>query len=154
MQGKNNGEEENRVKKTEDSSCSLLSHFWSTSHFTCYIQFQSSGSQESNASNRVWFGAEMRKIWPSEGNCIKLRDNFAPCEIGTPTCEIWSGWKLCIRCEAQHAKVVLQLVNLDLNMRKWILSCEINLRNFCKSPCNVRNWDFCVPTLFLLIFCV
>ena len=83
--------EENRVKKTEDSSCSLLSHFWSTSRSpfsTCYIPFQSSGSQESNASNRVRFGAEMRKIWPSEGNCIKLRDNFAPCEIGTSTCEI------------------------------------------------------------------
>ncbi|KAL6321974.1 hypothetical protein AAG906_035890 [Vitis piasezkii] len=59
-------------RKTEDSSCSLLSHFWSTSRspfFTCYIPFQSSGSQESNASNRVRFGAEMRKIWPLEANC-------------------------------------------------------------------------------------
>ena len=83
--------EENRVGKTEDSSCSLPSHFWSTSRspfFTCYIPFQSSGSQESNASNRVRFGAEMRNLWPSKVNCIKLRDNFAPCEIGTSTCEI------------------------------------------------------------------
>ncbi|KAL6313642.1 hypothetical protein AAG906_008147 [Vitis piasezkii] len=59
-------------RKTEDSSCSLLSHFWSTFRspfFTLYIPFQSSGSQESNASNRVRFGAEMRKIWPSEENC-------------------------------------------------------------------------------------
>ncbi|KAL6321768.1 hypothetical protein AAG906_035286 [Vitis piasezkii] len=45
-------------------------------------------SQESNDSNHVRFGAEMRKIWPSEDNCIKLRDNFAQCEIGTPTCEM------------------------------------------------------------------
>nr|CAN71275.1 hypothetical protein VITISV_037492 [Vitis vinifera] len=65
-------------------------------------------SQESNGSNHVRFGAELRKIWPSEDNCIKLRDNFAhhcsrceflsplcenfahlksTCEIGTPTCE-------------------------------------------------------------------
>ena len=54
MQGKNNGERKNRVKKTEDNSCSLLSHFWSTSRSpfsTCYIPFQSSGSQQSNASN-------------------------------------------------------------------------------------------------------
>ena len=90
MQGKNNGEEENRVKKIEDSSYSLISHFWSTSRSlfsTCYIPFQTSGSQESKTSNRVRFGAEMRKIWPSEDNCIKLRDNFAPCEIGTSTCE-------------------------------------------------------------------
>ncbi|RVW20030.1 hypothetical protein CK203_113605 [Vitis vinifera] len=31
----------------------------------------SSGSQESNASNRVRFGAEMRKIWPLEDNCSR-----------------------------------------------------------------------------------
>nr|CAN66022.1 hypothetical protein VITISV_033203 [Vitis vinifera] len=68
----------------------------------------------------------MRKIWPSEDNCIKLRDKFASCEFGTPTCEI----------KAQLAKVILQLVNLELNMRKWIPSCEINLRDFHKSPCN------------------
>ena len=74
MQGKNNGEEENRVRKTGDSSCSLPSHFWSTSQSpfsTGYIPFQSSGSQESNASNCVRFGAKMRKIRPSEDNCIK-----------------------------------------------------------------------------------
>ncbi|KAL6310936.1 hypothetical protein AAG906_016239 [Vitis piasezkii] len=36
-----------------------------------------SGSQESNASNRARFGAEMRKIWPSEANCSRLCENFA-----------------------------------------------------------------------------
>ena len=102
-------------RKTGDEnrghSCSLSSLFWSTSRslfFTFYIPFQSSESQESNGSNHVRFGAELRKIWPSEDNCIKLRDNFAhhcsrceflsplcenfahlksTCEIGTPTCE-------------------------------------------------------------------
>ena len=62
------------MKKIEDSSCSLPSHFWSTSRSpfsTCYIPFQSSGSQESNAINCVQFEAKMRKIWPSEDNCIK-----------------------------------------------------------------------------------
>ena len=79
MQGEKQGEEENRVKKTEDSSYSLLSHFWSNSRSpfpTCYIPFQSLGSQESNASNRVQFGAEMRKIWPSEDNYIMSNDQF------------------------------------------------------------------------------
>ena len=59
MQGKNKGERKNRVKKTEDNSCSLLAHFWSTSRSpfsTYYIPFRSSGSVESNASNRVRFG--------------------------------------------------------------------------------------------------
>ncbi|KAL6311970.1 hypothetical protein AAG906_026381 [Vitis piasezkii] len=42
---------EAKRKSKEDSSCSLLSHFWSISRspfFTYYIPFQSSGSQESN----------------------------------------------------------------------------------------------------------
>ena len=67
-----------KVKKTEDSSCSLPSYFWSTyqSPFsTFYISFQISGSQESNASNRVRFGAEIRKIWPLEDNCSKFVRN-------------------------------------------------------------------------------
>ena len=73
-------------RKTEDSSCSLISHFWSTLRspfFTCYIPFQSSRSQESNASNCVRFGAEMRKIWPSEANCSRLVRKFrtTPCVV-------------------------------------------------------------------------
>ena len=70
--------EENKVKKIEDSSNSITSHFWSifrSPFSTYYIPFQSSGSQESNALNRVWFGAKMRKIWPSEDNCSKLVRN-------------------------------------------------------------------------------
>ena len=101
----------NKMKKTEDSSCSLTSHFWSTyrSPFsTCCIPFQISGSQESNASNRVRFGAEMRKIWPSEDNCIKpwehhfarwrkfrkeiffMVRNLAISHHEDPPCEIWT----------------------------------------------------------------
>ena len=89
-QVKEGSKEENRVKRTEDSSCSLPSHFWSTCRrpfSTCYIPFQSSGSQESNALNCVRFRAEMRKIWPSEDNCYKLVRNshntFRLCEIHT-----------------------------------------------------------------------
>ena len=74
-------------RKIEDSSCSLLSHFWSTFRSTYYIPFQRSGSQESKTSNRVRFGAEMRKIWPSEDNCSRLVRNshntFSLCQIRT-----------------------------------------------------------------------
>ncbi|RVW78930.1 hypothetical protein CK203_052347 [Vitis vinifera] len=91
-------EETMEKRKTGDEnrghSCSLSSHFWSTSRspfFTFYIPFQSSESQESNGLNHVQFGSEMRKIWPSEHNCIKLRDNFAHhcarCEFLSPLCE-------------------------------------------------------------------
>ena len=73
------------MKRIEDSSCSFPSYFWSTfrSPFsTCYIPFQSSGSQESNTSNRVQFGAKIRKIWLSEDNCIKqVRISHQPKQV-------------------------------------------------------------------------
>ena len=53
---------------------------WSTSWSslsTCYISFRSSGSQKSNYSNSVQFRAETRKLWLIEGNCTKLKRNFA-----------------------------------------------------------------------------
>ena len=101
--------------KTEDNSYSIPPHFWSTSRSplsTCYIPFQILGSQETNASNRVRFGAEMRKIWPSEDNCIKLRHNFALCEIGR-------GKESLQDRELISCRIISQLA-------KWIIStCEI-----------------------------
>ena len=35
------------------------------------------GSQESNSSNGVQFRAETKKLWLMEGNCTKLKRNFA-----------------------------------------------------------------------------
>ena len=71
--------EENRVRKTEDSNYSLLEHFWSTSRSpfsTFYILFQSSGSQESNASNGVQFGVEMKELQPLQADHSKLKEAF------------------------------------------------------------------------------
>ena len=79
MQGKNNGERKNKVKKTEDSSCSLLLHFWITSRSPFskfYIPFQSSGSQQSNASNGVQFRVETKKLQPLQVNHSKLKEAF------------------------------------------------------------------------------
>ena len=80
MQGKNNGERKNRVKNIENSSYSLLLHFWSTSRSpvsTFYIPFQSSGSQESNASNGVQFGVEMKELQPLQADHSKLKEGFS-----------------------------------------------------------------------------
>ena len=109
-------EETMEKKKTGDEnrghSCSLLVHFWSTSRspFSAfYIPFRSLESQESNGSNHVWFGAEMRKIWTSEDNCIKLRDNFAHhclrCEILSPLCENFAHLKPTCEIGTQRAKI-------------------------------------------------
>ncbi|RVX04828.1 Retrovirus-related Pol polyprotein from transposon 17.6 [Vitis vinifera] len=90
MQGKNNGERKNRVKKTEDSSCSLLLHFWSTfrSPFsTCYIPFQSPGSQESNASNGAQFGVETKELQPFQADHSKLKEDFCTAAKSAFCCE-------------------------------------------------------------------
>ncbi|RVW26584.1 hypothetical protein CK203_113199 [Vitis vinifera] len=75
----------NKVKKTEDkqlqSSCVLLEHFRSP-FSTFYIPFQSSGSQESNASNAFLYSA-MEFLLKLPDTCRKLEvENlkFTPCE--------------------------------------------------------------------------
>ena len=139
MQGKNNGERKNRVKKTEDSSCSLLSHFWSTSwspFSTCYIPFQSSGSQESKSSNRVRFGAEMRKIWPWKTTALswgtishlaklelqhakfKVDGSYAVTE--NPTCK--SDFATC-ELGAQHAKMDSKFRNQLARFSQVTMQC-------------------------------
>ena len=40
------------------------------------MSFESLGSQQSNASSRVQFGPEMRKLQPLEDNCSKLKEGF------------------------------------------------------------------------------
>ena len=66
--------EENRGQQLQ-SSFSLLEYFPKSIFYMLYTISKLSGSQESNASNRVRFGAEIRKIWHSEDNCSKLVRN-------------------------------------------------------------------------------
>ena len=90
MQGKNNGERKNRVKKIEDSNCSLISHFWSTSRSpfsTCYIPFQRSGSQQSNASNSARFVVETKELQPLQENHSKLKEDFCTAAKSAFCCE-------------------------------------------------------------------
>ena len=54
----------------------IWSTFWSPLS-TFYISFQSSGIQESNALNGVQIKDKTKKLWPFEGNCAKLKRNFA-----------------------------------------------------------------------------
>ena len=63
------------IQRTEVTR-QIWSTYWSPI-LTCYLSFRISRSQESNASNGVQFGAETRKLWPFEGNCVKLKRNFA-----------------------------------------------------------------------------
>ena len=65
------------MKHTLDDNCS--SHFWSTFWSpidACYIPFQSSRSQQSNASNCAQFGVETKKLQPLQVNHSKLKKAF------------------------------------------------------------------------------
>ena len=53
-----------------------MENFLESIVYMIYI-ISNSGSQESNASNSVQFEGEMKKLWPIEGNCAKLKKNFA-----------------------------------------------------------------------------
>ena len=53
-----------------------LEHFLESIIYIHYISFRSSGSQESNSSNGLQIGAEMKKLWPFEDNCTKLEGHF------------------------------------------------------------------------------
>ena len=45
-------------------------------HFIHTHIFQSLGGQESNTSNNVQIKAKMKKLWPFEDNCTKLKGHF------------------------------------------------------------------------------
>ena len=63
------------MRNSKDRSCKAnLEHFLESNSYMLYIR--SSGSQESNASNGVQIGVEMKKLWPFEDNCTKLAYKF------------------------------------------------------------------------------
>ena len=68
-----------KFKRTETIG-HISSTFWSL-FYSYYMSFRSLGSQKSNASNDAYIKAEMKKLWPLEDNCAKLKGNFASCEI-------------------------------------------------------------------------
>ena len=69
-------EESNMKSKRIETIGHISRTLWSP-FYVYYMSFQSSGSQESNASNGVQFGAETKKLWPIEGNCAKFKRNLA-----------------------------------------------------------------------------
>ena len=60
-----------KFKRTETVG-HILSTSWSPFH-AYYISFRSLGSQESNASNSLQIGAEMKKLWSFEATAPSWR---------------------------------------------------------------------------------
>ena len=81
--------EESNMKKFKRRAAAghISSTSWSLFH-AYYMSFWSFGSQESNTLNGTQIRAKMKKLWPLEDNCTKLKNNFVSCEITNSTCEM------------------------------------------------------------------
>ncbi|KAL6313532.1 hypothetical protein AAG906_005483 [Vitis piasezkii] len=131
MQGEKQGEEENRVKKTGIAAAVFYPTFGALpmSISTFYIPFQSSGSQESNASNGARFGVETKKLWPFEADHSKST-RYMP-QAGTLRTSRW--------------KPILQPCEFSLVLKIFRSPLEW-LRNLAE-PLNLNAFNSPGPTL-------
>ena len=124
---------------------SRSSHFWSTfwsPNDACYIPFQSSGSQQSNASNGAWFGVEMKKLQPLQVNHSKvLRNQPFVARISQHFCTVrcFSFWRCTNHAarrdlETSSWKPTSQPGEDSLVLRKYFAAllgvCEISQTSF------------------------
>ena len=175
MQGKNNGERKNRVKKIEDSSCSLLLHFRRTSwspFSTCYIPFQISGSQESNASNGMQFGVEMKELQSLQADHSKLKEEFCTALRNHPFVARWfrSLFVQCCGFSPEVARYMPQVGSWapqdESQLRSparitfcyeeisqpFVCICEISQTSFSPGKWSLVLPDIFAPTLLDLFF--
>ena len=114
--------EENRVKKIEDSSCSLPSHFWSTSRSpfsTFYIPFQHFKPCMIWSSNEedIAFG---RQLHQAEG---EFRTSPSKCEFRTSPCKCEFRTSPC-KCEFRTMYCLCDFG------AKSPLFCRLHMRSF------------------------
>ena len=128
--------EESNMKKSKRTASAghILSTFWS-SFYTYHMLFQSSGSQESNASNGVRIKTEMKKLWPFEDNRTKLSENLALAKPPTGTRVPLRKFKFHFcSCESSCEIISklwnhLQVAKSQIQLAKWTFSCKIHLCN-------------------------
>ena len=112
---------------------SHVSHFWSTSRSpfsTFYIPFQSSGSQESNASSGVRFGVETKKLQPLQVNHSKLKKAFCKSVTESPFCCEMISQPFCTVLWIPSWSCLIYAANWKLSTSRWKPTsqpCENNL---------------------------
>ena len=70
----------------------------------CYIPFQSSGSQQSNASNGVQFRVETKKLQPLQANHSELKEAFCKVLRNHPFVAKWFR-SLFVQCDVSPSEV-------------------------------------------------
>ena len=119
MQGGKTEESNMKFKRTE-----IAGYIWITSwspFYIYYISFWSSEIQESNASNGVLIGAEMKKLWPFEDNCTKLSEKFAAAKSA------YENFARCFTTAKPPASTRVPLHNSNSIFAPCESPCKINL---------------------------
>ena len=125
---------------------SIISHFWSTFWspiYACYMLFRSSGSQQSNASNGVQFGVEMKELQPLQADHSKLKEEFCTVLRNHPFVAKWFR-RLFVQCCGFPPEVARYMPQIG----RWAPQDESQLRipariTFC---CEVISQPFCAST--------
>ena len=129
------------------------SHFWSTFWNpidACYIKFQSSGSQQSNALNGAQFRVETKKLQPLQVNHSKLKEAFCKVLRNHPFVVKWFR-SLFVQCGGFPPEVARYMPHVG----SWEPQDESQLRSttrlaFC---CEVISQPFlCLRNLADIIF--
>ena len=154
------GGEAKRIQPWSILDDSHFSHFWSTSWspiYACYMSFESLGSQQSNASNRVQFGAEMRKLQPLEDNCSKLKEGFRKVLRNHHFVARYFAaflystmdfpWSFTPRWKPNTTRWKSTLWRCWINWLLWrnFAALLVHLRNFADLTCHLRSGPECFP---------
>ena len=114
--------------------CYCWTHFWSTSWSSNYvynISFQSLGSQESIASNGMWFGGEMKKLWSFEDKNAKLNENFA---AKTPFGRVFRSCEITFGTRVPFCSTILLILKL-----RYTYEITFEFWNGCEITSKLRN---------------
>ena len=114
----------------------FLSTYWSPID-AFYIPFQSSGSQQSNASNGAQFGVETKKLQPLQVNHSKLKKAFCKSVAKSPF--LWFR-SLFVQCGGFPPEVARYMRQVG----SWEPQDESQLRSLAKSAvcCKVISQPF------------
>ena len=142
-------------------------------HFsTCYIPFQSSGSQQSNALNGAQFRVEMKELQPLQDDHSKLKEAFCKVLWNHPFVAKWFR-NLFVQCcgfppevarympqvgswapqdESQLRSPARITFCCEVISQPFLCICEISQTSFSPAKWSLVLPDICAPTLLDLFF--
>ena len=144
---------------------SHVSHFWSTSWspiYACYMSFRSLGSQQSNSSNSMQFGVEMKELQPLQSDHSKLKEEFCTALRNHPFVAKWFR-SLFAQCCGIPPKVCQYMWHVGSptpqdekslrSIAKWAGCCEVISQSFLclceisQTSFSLAKWSLVLPDI-------